>query len=334
MEKYDEHIDTLIARMLSGEATDGDVAIVEMWRGLHADNDAYFIQMQNLSQKVDVWQTELQFDTAAAWRKVQSKISFGEATNKVVQLKPKADNNWWRMAATVAVLLGFAAVWWWQSAGTRAETYSLSATDTIVKDTLADGTQTVLNKNASLTYSYNTQEKKREVHLTGEAYFNVAKDPQTTFEIHAGDLIIQDIGTAFNVRHAGDTVTVSVDEGVVKMYNFGSEGLVIQAGEMGYYLKQTGNYVKAEQGADTENESSYATGKFRFRNARLERVVRKLNEAYNNELQILTPELNNCRISVTFDGQDIRTIAGILAESLGAELVEENGKLLLKGPGC
>ncbi len=65
---------------------------------------------------------------------------------------------------------------------------------------LADGTQVWLNSGSKLSYNKNNSNGQREVSLTGEAYFDVFKDPVHPFIIHTGRINIKVLGTAFNVR--------------------------------------------------------------------------------------------------------------------------------------
>src|SRR5258705_4020135 len=65
---------------------------------------------------------------------------------------------------------------------------------------LPDGTQVWLNADSKLRYSQDFMGAYREVQLTGEAYFDVAKDKSRPFIIHTGPIDIRVVGTSFNVR--------------------------------------------------------------------------------------------------------------------------------------
>jgi transmembrane sensor len=72
---------------------------------------------------------------------------------------------------------------------------------------LPDGTQVWLNTDSKLTYAGNFTGLNREVTLTGEAYFDVAKDSSRPFIIHTDKINIRVLGTAFNVKnYAGDDI--------------------------------------------------------------------------------------------------------------------------------
>jgi transmembrane sensor len=65
---------------------------------------------------------------------------------------------------------------------------------------LPDGTQVWLNADSRLTYKVSDPNAPREAQLTGEAYFDVAKDKSRPFLIHTPTVDIVVLGTAFNVR--------------------------------------------------------------------------------------------------------------------------------------
>jgi transmembrane sensor len=65
---------------------------------------------------------------------------------------------------------------------------------------LPDGSTVWLNASSDLTYGENFGRELREVNLTGEAFFDVAKDPEHPFIIHTKVVDVKVLGTAFNVR--------------------------------------------------------------------------------------------------------------------------------------
>jgi transmembrane sensor len=65
---------------------------------------------------------------------------------------------------------------------------------------LPDGTKVWLNSDSKLEYTGNFNDSVREVNLTGEAYFDVMKDKKRPFIVHTSDIDIKVLGTAFNVK--------------------------------------------------------------------------------------------------------------------------------------
>lgn len=78
-----------------------------------------------------------------------------------------------------------------QTVSTLAETRTV---------TLPDQTEIVLNRYSSLTYPERFRGKDRKVQLQGEAYFEVSKDAAHPFKVEAGAIIVQVLGTHFNVE--------------------------------------------------------------------------------------------------------------------------------------
>jgi transmembrane sensor len=82
--------------------------------------------------------------------------------------------------------------------------------------TLADGTSVSMNLDTA--FSVNLSGRERQIHLErGEAFFEVAKDPQRPFIVTAGDRNIRALGTQFNVRLDTNEVEVVLVEGKVSV---------------------------------------------------------------------------------------------------------------------
>lgn len=74
--------------------------------------------------------------------------------------------------------------------------------------TLPDGTKVWLSSGSRISYSRNFNENERDVFLSGEAYFDVARDEHLPFKVTAGELKIKVLGTEFNVKAYEDAETL------------------------------------------------------------------------------------------------------------------------------
>jgi ferric-dicitrate binding protein FerR (iron transport regulator) len=108
--------------------------------------------------------------------------------------------------------------------------------------TLADGSKIWLNAGTKLQYSNKFGKNDRNVRLTGEAYFSVAKRADLPFVIQAADIKITALGTAFNVKAYADEgrVETSLESGSVKIERIkekddgkeiDSQPIIVQANE-------------------------------------------------------------------------------------------------------
>lgn len=329
-----EHIDDLIGKVLSGEATAAELALLNEWMAESAENALYFKQVKSLFDTSNASANAIPFDVDAAWNKVRTRINTKAKRGRVIPLHSKQTIWVWRIAAALVVLIGLGVVLY-QSVNQEIPHYALQSLDSVVKDTLSDGSTAVLNKQTELTFSHDVKGKVRIATLKGEAFFEVKHNDQEKFIIHSDELRIEDIGTSFNVKAlpGADSAEVYLKEGVVRIYTNAQDGITLQAGETGIYVRSKKEFIKKETTSETE-AGAYATHDFKFRNARLEKVIRKLNEVYETKIELSSAVLNDCRISVNFNDDDIETIAQVIAESLGLSVEIKNGKLLLSGEGC
>jgi len=109
----------------------------------------------------------------------------------------------------------------------------VAATATNRSATLPDGSKVILGAKTLVTVDFTGL--KRNLDLSaGEAYFKVKHDQRHPFTVHAGDIEVTAVGTAFDVRREGDKTTVTVEEGAVDVSS--SPGHASWRAEAGYQL--------------------------------------------------------------------------------------------------
>ncbi|MBO9571404.1 MAG: DUF4974 domain-containing protein [Chitinophagaceae bacterium] len=147
--------------------------------------------------------------------------------------------------------------------------------------TLADGTIVFLNTASSLKYPVAFTENERRVEITGEAYFEVAKDAKKKFIVDAGGLFTEVLGTHFNINSYEDenAKKVTLLEGKVKVRR-GEENIILEPGQQA----QAAAELKLISHVDIDNVMAWKNGKFRFTDAGIEEVMRQLQRWYNIEV--------------------------------------------------
>jgi ferric-dicitrate binding protein FerR (iron transport regulator) len=118
---------------------------------------------------------------------------------------------WLRVAAAaVVILLIGAAMFWRQEKATAfaalTEKHNVKGTRSIIQ--LADGSKVWLNADSKMKYPELFRGGTRDVYLNGEAFFDVAKDPEHPFIIHLANGTVRVLGTSFNVRAYDNESTV------------------------------------------------------------------------------------------------------------------------------
>ena len=163
---------------------------------------------------------------------------------------------------------------------------------------LADGTRVRVNSESELVFPTCFNSDRREVFLKGEAYFQVAPDSDKPFYVRVNDYIVKVTGTSFNVTSYTDdpcTMTTLV-EGKVSVYgNDSTWNCDLTPGHMLKFDKGTARVTSEE--CDPRIYTSWIDGEFKFRDMRLEDIMKKLHRWYDFEVAYEEEELKDLRFS-------------------------------------
>lgn len=159
--------------------------------------------------------------------------------------------------------------------------------------TLADGTRVWLNAASSLRFPTRFTGRERRVFVSGEAYFEVAEDPDHPFVVHTRKSAIRVLGTKFNVKSYPDEPAdrTSLLEGSVRIsLRNGKEQVLLQPGFESVIRDQDEIRVGP---VSMEEALAWKNGLFIFRNESLESIMRKLSRWYDVNIVFNDPELRN-----------------------------------------
>lgn len=151
------------------------------------------------------------------------------------------------------------------------------------KITLPDGSKVWLNAASSLKYPVVFSGKERRVEITGEAYFEIAKDATRPFKVQLNQMQVEVLGTHFNINSYTDeeTVRTTLLEGRVKV-TAASENKFLQPGQQAQ-LKPSGN-MKIVDDVNLEETVAWKDGNFQFENNDIKSVMRQLARWYDVEV--------------------------------------------------
>ena len=163
---------------------------------------------------------------------------------------------------------------------------------------LADGTRVRVNSESELVFPTCFNSDRREVFLKGEAYFQVAPDSDKPFYVRVNDYIVKVTGTSFNVTSYTDDpcAMTTLVEGKVSVYgNDSTWNCDLTPGHMLKFDKGTARVTSEE--CDPRIYTSWIDGEFKFRDMRLEDIMKKLNRWYDFEVAYEEEELKDLRFS-------------------------------------
>lgn len=151
---------------------------------------------------------------------------------------------------------------------------------------LSDGSRITLNASSTLAYPAAFDGDVREVTLEGEAYFEIAHNPEKPFVVRSGSLLTMVLGTRFNVKVLPDTgqIQVALVEGSVKVTGLDrKEGVILEPRQLLTYTEQDRTVTTST--FDEEELLAWKDGKLLFRNASFEEVAAKLHQTYGITLR-------------------------------------------------
>lgn len=150
--------------------------------------------------------------------------------------------------------------------------------------TLADGTEVWLNAASSIRYPTTFNGKERLVEITGEAYFEVAKNARQPFRVKIDKrAAVEVLGTHFNVNAYVDEAVIRTTllQGSVRVSNT-THNVVLQPGQQS--VDGQSSQISVTRDADVEKVMAWKNGLFNFENARLDEVMRQIARWYDVEV--------------------------------------------------
>jgi transmembrane sensor len=145
--------------------------------------------------------------------------------------------------------------------------------------TLSDGTQVWLNALSTLKFPTSLNGADRTVQLTGEAYFEVAKNKSSPFHVKVAGVDVAVLGTSFNVNAYTDEASLKTTllEGSVRL-NKGGESLMLSPGQQGRTGAENGFSLVTN--ADVGQAVAWKNGYFSFDDVDIRTVMRQLARWY------------------------------------------------------
>ena len=205
---------------------------------------------------------------------------------------------------------------------------------------LPDGTFIFLNADSRIRYAMDGEKGIREVFLTGEAWFDVAKNPRKPFVVHTPFYDIQVTGTQFNIKayENDNQVITTLEEGEVIIQSSENiklaEEIVLKPGEQAVLNKNTKEFII--RNVNTKWFTSWKDNKLIFINTSLKELVVLLERRYGVEIEVINKEILNFHFDGTIKNESIIEIMEIMKKTLpidykiAGQQIEITGKKEIK----
>jgi transmembrane sensor len=327
--------DELIIRHLTGEASAEEEQQLRLWMARSPENEKHYDDLKKVlelsSNHVKQVKQDVEVNIDQEWKRFVSSI---EKETPVRTLAPEAPlKPWLRIAAALFLVAvsGFVINYFlFRNTETHVQT-----SDNIQSVSLPDGSTVILNKHSELSYTSSFGEKNRAVTLKGEAFFDVAKDPQKPFVIAVNQAEIEVLGTSFNVQGYDDRkeMEVTVQTGLVKF------SVPEMKREVKLAAGSTGIYVKAQKELSSAVNSdvnflAWNTRRLVFTEDNLRSVIETLNKTYQVNITMPLTISPSCVVTVTFDHQSLESILSVLKTTLNLEYTITGNQIEIISAGC
>jgi len=167
------------------------------------------------------------------------------------------------------------------------------------KLTLSDGTIVWVNSNSELKFPAQFNNTERRVFLSGEAYFEVAKDASKPFYVETEDLKVKVLGTHFNVSTYGAKSKTSLKEGSVEVSK-DAQFVIISPGQSAEWSTEG---LKVRR-ADLQKDLAWKNNEFYFKGDNIINIANQLKRWYDLEV-VFSKEVS---LTDTYSGEIRRDV--------------------------
>ncbi|QHV98717.1 FecR family protein [Spirosoma endbachense] len=213
---------------------------------------------------------------------------------------------------------------------------------------LADGSSVLLQPNSRISYPKEfNQQSRREIYLVGEAFFEVAKNPDKPFFVYADNLITKVLGTSFTVRAFDKkAIDVIVKTGKVSVFTRTDKervekqesrqliGLVLTPNQRVLFNRDEGRLLRSLVESPTLVDMPIQQSMFEFSGTPINQVFASLEKAYGVEIIFDAEVMKNCYLTASLDDEPLFEKLNMICRTLDAQYEEMDGKILINTKGC
>ena len=255
-------------------------------------------------------------------RHVAKLLKEGEGKNKLDTKRKFAD--WYKYVGYAAcVLLMVALAYTLVSPNEQLEakySQTILASTSIGENktiTLSDGTKVTLNANTTFSYPEKFSEESRDVSLQGEAFFDVAHNPEKPFKVATGNgMNIQVLGTVFNVKSYPEdqNVETTLVSGKVKVVEEQNQKTVVLApSQRATYVKDADKLIV--DNVQTTKFTAWREGKLIYDETPIRQVISDLKRKYKVDISVESPGIMDYKYTGEFDNLGIEQILDLFEVS-------------------
>lgn len=343
---------TLLHKYLAGECSAGEQQRVEDWLRAAPENREF---MESLKQ---IWEVtpgdEFEVDALSAWSAFRERIidnPEGVSAGRLGSDRQRGPSYYHRQGpnrhrrqgkafaysfvAAAVILIAVLFSYYGSKVANVSET-PITMQEIVTEKgqratfRLSDGTRVQLNADSRIEIPAEFMDASREVHLEGEAFFEVTSDPDTPFIVHSKDAFTRVLGTKFGVRaYAGEgQVQVVVAEGKVALGTrkpSNRQEKHITRNQVGILAKDGQTNVTSTD--HIERYLGWKDGRLIFKDTPFGEVKAQLERWYDITLTLADSSLGSRRLTASFNNEPMTEVLNVIALSLDMSYEREGRKV-------
>ncbi len=293
-------------------------------------------------------------ETPGIWMTIEENLN---DTSKRIYI---GVNSYWRYIAAAACVLFVLGIGYWvtkeSSQQTNAVYHQLVAqtrlplrevvnnAETSLKVKMPDGSTVMLEPSSRISYNESFSGPLREIYLSGEAFFDVMKNPEKPCMVYANGLVTKVLGTSFLIRanEREKQVIVQVKTGRVSVFAGSvarnqdpeTKGIVLTPNQRVTFGKEderlTRSLVEKPSVILTTEELRHLS----FENAPVNDIFAALKKAYGVDIVYDEEVMVRCRLTTSLTDETLFEKLDIICEGIEATYKVVDAQVIISGKGC
>ncbi|GAB2775588.1 FecR family protein [Rhabdobacter roseus] len=276
-----------------------------------------------------------------------------------VPFRPSRRVLWGRVAAAWLLLGGLASWLFWttrettlpenntRATATEKETRLVNSGSAARQVLLPDGSRVTMSAGSELSYAENGLDE-RVVRLSGEAYFEVKRQPTRPFMVYANGLVTRVLGTSFRISPSASTPSVRVVVLTGKVSVFAQQdfekntqhqstvmqGLILTPNQQVDYSPSEGIFRRSLVKQPQKVTASIREEDFEFRSTPVVEIIGRLEQAYGVEFVYDEELLRDCALTASLADEPLYDKIKLICQGINATYQEVDGRIVISSKGC
>lgn len=314
----------VIAKYLAGEMSNDELSRFEKEIESFPENENLISEMKQHWNKMGQYKEKREVDADKGWQNLFNRLDAEELIPETKVVEHRLIPVWAKYAASIVVILTIASISFFTVFNSNPSLISLNTgiePNTLIQ-TLNDGSVVYLSNNTQFSYPEEFSKTERKVNLQGEAYFDIAPNPKKPFRIETQKVIVEVLGTAFNVKsETNEAFELAVERGKVRvtLKSDPTQSQIVLPGEK---ISTDNNHLVKSKNTDI-NYFAWKTKQMQFKDETLSNIISVINKNYKSNIKVSDNLLAERRLTVTFYNSSVSMMTELICLTLDLKKEEQ-----------